>query len=95
MKKTRRTIDAGAEGNDRLGGAARTINGDGSGAALPGACESELCLEEIAPGSNGSGVRTGRWSGWRGGPRMEVEKLHAKIGQLTVERDFLTKRSGR
>ena len=24
----------------------------------------------------------------------EVEKLHAKIGQLTVERDFLAKRSG-
>ena len=27
--------------------------------------------------------------------RREVEKLHAKIGQLTVERDFLAKRSGR
>jgi transposase len=25
----------------------------------------------------------------------EVEKLHAKIGQLTVERDFLAKGSGR
>ena len=25
----------------------------------------------------------------------EVEKLHAKIGQLTVDRDFLAKRSGR
>ena len=25
----------------------------------------------------------------------EVEKLHAKIGQLTVERDFLATRSGR
>jgi transposase len=25
----------------------------------------------------------------------EREKLHAKIGQLTVERDFLAKRSGR
>jgi transposase len=25
----------------------------------------------------------------------EVEKRHAKIGQLTVERDFLAKRSGR
>jgi transposase len=24
-----------------------------------------------------------------------IEKLHAKIGQLTVERDFLAKRSGR
>ena len=25
----------------------------------------------------------------------EIEELHAKIGQLTVERDFLAKRSGR
>ena len=25
----------------------------------------------------------------------EVEKLHAKIGQMMVERDFLAKRSGR
>jgi transposase len=25
----------------------------------------------------------------------EIEKLHAKIGQLTVELDFLAKRSGR
>jgi transposase len=27
--------------------------------------------------------------------RHEVEALYAKIGQLTVERDFLSKRSGR
>jgi transposase len=26
---------------------------------------------------------------------QQIEKLHAKIGQLTVERDFLAKRSGR
>jgi transposase len=25
----------------------------------------------------------------------EVKKLHAKVGQLTVERDFLARRSGR
>jgi transposase len=25
----------------------------------------------------------------------EIEKLHAKIGQLTIERDFLARRSGR
>jgi transposase len=27
--------------------------------------------------------------------RREVEELYAKIGQLTVERDFLARRSGR
>ena len=25
----------------------------------------------------------------------QIEKLHAKIGQLTIERDFLARRSGR
>ena len=29
------------------------------------------------------------------GREREIEKLHAKIGQLTVERDFLAKASGR
>jgi transposase len=26
---------------------------------------------------------------------QEIDRLHAKIGQLTVERDFLARRSGR
>ena len=30
-----------------------------------------------------------------GGHEREIEKLHAKIGQLIIERDFLAKRSGR
>ena len=30
-----------------------------------------------------------------GDREREIEKLHAKIGQLIVERDFLAKRSGR
>jgi hypothetical protein len=30
-----------------------------------------------------------------GRPAREIEKLHAKIGQLIVEQDFLAKRSGR
>ena len=29
------------------------------------------------------------------GREREIEKLHAKIGQLIVERDFLSRRSGR
>lgn len=29
------------------------------------------------------------------GREREIEKLHAKIGQLIVERDFLARRSGR
>jgi transposase len=30
-----------------------------------------------------------------GGREREIEKLHAKIGELIVERDFLARRSGR
>jgi transposase len=31
----------------------------------------------------------------RNGHEREVERLHAKIGELIVERDFLARRSGR
>ena len=42
-------------------------------------------------------VFSGRSAARRGRrrPEAEVEKLHAKIGQLLVERDFLAKASGR
>src|SRR6476660_6030494 len=86
----------GAEGKDRLGGAARTINGDGSGAALPGAREPDLCLEETASGSSGSGVRRGRWSGWRGGPRTGGrEAQRDPTGNSIQGREGLVRRIGR
>jgi transposase len=34
-------------------------------------------------------------NGKEAGREMEVTELYAKIGQLTVERDFLSRRSGR
>ena len=34
-------------------------------------------------------------AGEAAGRDREIEKLHAKIGQLIIERDFLAKRSGR
>ncbi len=42
-------------------------------------------------------VFSGRSAGQESGKaaEVEVEKLHAKIGQLLVERDFLAKASGR
>ena len=86
----------GAEGEDRPGGAAGAGDGGGPGAALRGPSEPDLCLEEAAAGAGGAGVRR-RVSGDDGeaGREREIEKLHAKIGQLTVERDFLARRSGR
>lgn len=42
-----------------------------------------------------SGVFSGRAEAAETARAEEVEKLHAKIGQLVVERDFLRKTSGR
>ena len=40
-------------------------------------------------------VFSGKVEGKEGIREEEVEKLHAKIGRLVVERDFLAKASGR
>jgi len=40
-------------------------------------------------------VFSGKGEAKEGIRKQEVEKLHAKIGQLVVERDFLAKASGR
>jgi transposase len=49
----------------------------------------EQALEGMA------GVFSGRAEAVDKGHEEELEKLHAKIGQLVVERDFLRKASGR
>src|SRR6266478_7629731 len=47
----------GAEGKDRLGGAARAVECCGPGPAIRGASEPDLRLEEAASGAGGAGVR--------------------------------------
>ena len=42
-----------------------------------------------------SGVFSGRVEASEGAREGEIDKLHAKIGQLVVERDFLAKAFGR
>ena len=42
-----------------------------------------------------AGVFSGQSAGTQAAREEELEKLHAKIGQLLVERDFLAKASGR
>ena len=42
-----------------------------------------------------AGTFSGASDDARAASEAEVEKLHAKIGQLVVERDFLAKASGR
>jgi transposase len=92
-KKTRRKMDA-AECEDRVGGAAGTGDSGRSGAALSGSSEPDLRLEEATFGSGGARFETGPGDGAADHER-EIERLHAKIGQLIVERDFLAKRSRR
>ena len=42
-----------------------------------------------------SGIFSGKAEAKAAEKDGEIEKLHAKIGQLVVERDFLAKASGR
>jgi transposase len=42
-----------------------------------------------------SAVFSGKTEAAEGAREGELDKLHAKIGQLVVERDFLAKASGR
>src|SRR5258708_26048375 len=58
----------GAEGADRVGGAARAVDGDGAGAALRGPPEPDLRVEEAAAGARGAGVRSRDGNRGGGGP---------------------------
>jgi transposase len=51
------------------------------------ACKKQL-LDSGGAFENGNGDGAAEYE-------REIERLHAKIGQLIVERDFLAKRSGR
>jgi hypothetical protein len=85
----------GTEGKDRAGSRAGAGDGGRSGPALSGSPEPDHAwkkqLLEQAARAFDAGV--GRES--EETREREIEKLHAKIGQLTVERDFLARRSGR
>ncbi|MGE5714768.1 MAG: hypothetical protein ACM32F_12935 [Betaproteobacteria bacterium] len=52
-------------------------------------------VEEAAAGQRARAFDPGVGVDGEHAREREVEKLHAKIGQLTVERDFLAGRSGR
>lgn len=91
MTETRRKIDSALEGERwrRFGSRQRWPT-------LPsatGPCQPDLCLEEAVAGAPGRAFDTG--NGRDAEADREVEKVHGRIGQLTVERDFLAKRSGR
>jgi transposase len=93
----------GAEGEDRLGGAAGAGDGGGPGGASPGSSEPDLCwsakrrrsLKKQLLDNAARAFDPGVGIDAEEAREREIEKLHAKIGQLTVENSFLARRSGR
>jgi len=77
-----------AEGEDRIGGIARSSDGGRRGAALSGASESDYAWKKHLADQ---AARAFEGSNSEGSVEHErdIERLHAKIGQLIVERDFL------
>jgi len=64
-------------------------------AARHGFTRTRFTVEKATDRECGEAVRQRRSEAAEGRREGEVTELYAKIGQLTVERDFLAKRSGR
>ena len=68
MKKTRQKIDAGLKAKIALEALREQSTVTDLAQRYQVHVNQIYVWEEAASGSSGSGVRRGRWSGWRGGP---------------------------
>jgi transposase len=93
MKKTRRKIDAVLKAKIAL--EALREQATVTDLAQRTGCEPDLCLKKQLQDQAVRAFDPGAGRDGEAAHELEVEKLNAKIGQLTVERDFLARRSGR
>ena len=85
-RRTRRNHTAAFKAKVALGGVEGREDAGGAGADFRCASEPDHGLEGAAARGGGGGVRLGRS---RPAPAVDVKTLHAKIGELTLENDFL------
>jgi transposase len=87
-KKSRRRPDAGLKAKVEL----EALRNEATIAELAAQYQSEpdLRLEEATDRRPGCGFRQRGRQGGEASPEAEVSGLYAKIGQLMVERDFLS-----
>jgi transposase len=94
MKKTRKRYSAEFKGKVAL----EAIRGDltlAELAAKHGIHHTVIAAWKRQAVEGMAGTFSGAGDAAKAASEAEVEKLHAKIGQLVVERDFLAKASGR
>ena len=94
-KKTRRKIDTAPKAKIALEAVREQADGGRVGSMLRGPPKPDRRVEEATGGTGCPRLRPQRRGDAEKMAQRQVDDLYAKIGQLTVEWDFLARRSGR